>query len=309
MLRTFSRESFEFGLASWRWLGINGKTPRFTTCFGDVFLESLEGWWFLDAVEGTLELRWSTAVDMYAELETPEGQATFLLADLVQEATHRGHRLAADEVFTFNPHPASGGDMSIDTVVSARFALAMNWAGQLHEQLRAGNRHTVPDAVGAGTVDHLTDAWASAWQEGTGYADGTGYGGAHPLDPARQYERYAPPADTYGTSSQPVVMDGAYAAGAYPAMPTGRHATIPPAQDDASHRAPAHETDPYATYPADPYAQHDGWAGQAPAVTATGAYATVPAPVGYYDAPAAPSEPAVAETGALPAWDDLWRRR
>lgn len=136
MLRTFAKDAFRFGLASWRWLGISGKTPRFTTCFGDVFLESLEGWWFLDTMEGTLELRWTTAVDMYAELEAAEGRATYLMDDLVRDAEQRGLRLGRKDVFTFNPHPALGGEMTADHLTTMRFSLALNWAGTMHEQLR-----------------------------------------------------------------------------------------------------------------------------------------------------------------------------
>ena len=54
MLRAFSPEVFCHRLASWSWLGVQDKTPRFTTAFGDVFLETLEGWWFLDTIEGSL---------------------------------------------------------------------------------------------------------------------------------------------------------------------------------------------------------------------------------------------------------------
>lgn len=136
MLRTFAKDAFRFGLASWRWLGINGKTPRFTTCFGDVFLESLEGWWFLDTMEGTLELRWSTAVDMYAELEAIEGRATYLMDDVVRDAERRGLRLGPKDIFAFNPHPALGGEISADRLTTMRFSLALNWAGTMHEQLR-----------------------------------------------------------------------------------------------------------------------------------------------------------------------------
>ncbi|WP_460701656.1 hypothetical protein [Myceligenerans halotolerans] len=142
MLRTFAKDAFRFGLASWRWLGINGKTPRFTTCFGDVFLESLEGWWFLDTMEGTLEFRWTTAVDMYAELEASEGRATYLMDDIVRDAERRGLRLGRKDVFTFNPHPALGGEMTADHLTTMRFSLALNWAGTMHEQLRQEPVHS-----------------------------------------------------------------------------------------------------------------------------------------------------------------------
>jgi hypothetical protein len=137
ILRTFSPDAFAFGLASWAWLGVHDKTPRFTTPFGDVFLESLEGWWLLDTIDGSLELRWATAVDLYAELDSPDGRANILLEDIVWEAESRGATLRPDEVFTFAEHPALGGRMNADAVVPVRFELALHLAGQLHQQLQA----------------------------------------------------------------------------------------------------------------------------------------------------------------------------
>jgi len=138
VLRTFAPDAFAYGLASWSWLGVHGKTPRFTNAFGDVFLESLEGWWFLDTVEGTLELRWGTAVDLYTELDSAEGRANFLLEDILQEALQRV-ALRDDEVLTFTPHPAVGGGLNAHSVEPVRFELALRLIGQMHEQLRASS--------------------------------------------------------------------------------------------------------------------------------------------------------------------------
>jgi hypothetical protein len=135
MLRTFSPDAFAYGLASWSWLGVHGKTPRFTNLFGDVFLESLEGWWFLDTVEGSLELRWSTAVDLYTELDSPDGRADLLLEDVASEARSRV-TLRDDEVLAFNPHPAVGGRLNAASVEPVRFELALRLTGQMHQQLR-----------------------------------------------------------------------------------------------------------------------------------------------------------------------------
>ncbi|MEU4363855.1 T6SS immunity protein Tdi1 domain-containing protein [Promicromonospora sp. NPDC023987] len=135
LLRTFPKVSFEFGLASWQWLGLSEQNPRFATCFGDIFLESLDGWWFLDTVEGTLELRWTSAVTMYTELESAEGRATYLMDDLVRDARSRGIHLGEDDVYTFNPHPALGGELGADGLGTMRFELAVNWVGQMHDQV------------------------------------------------------------------------------------------------------------------------------------------------------------------------------
>lgn len=338
MLRTFSREAFEFGLASWRWLGISGKTPRFTTLFGDVFLESLEGWWFLDTVEGTLELRWTTAVDMYAELETPEGRATYLLDDLVREATRRGLRLAPDEVYAFQPHPAAGGEMSIEYVTMVRFALAVGWSGQVHEQLRWPGATPAAEIGWSVSADHLTGAWDTAWQGS----------GSVPAEPAKQVVgRHAQPADPQAGAAAAAgpatgswqVEPGSpagqaaepFATGTYPAVPTATQATVP-------YQGGADTADGYGAATgygaangyssangngvAAGYGAPDGYGAAAPAdrYPATGTFqapaygtgiqravpATVPAPTGG-EPYAAPVETPAAS--AVPAWEDLWRRR
>ncbi|MCP2263441.1 T6SS immunity protein Tdi1 domain-containing protein [Promicromonospora thailandica] len=165
LLRTFPKDAFEFGLASWQWLGLREQTPRFATCFGDIFLESLDGWWFLDTVEGTLELRWTSAVTMYAELESPEGRATYLMDDLVREARGRGLHLGEEDVYTFNPHPALGGELGVDSLVAMRFELAVNWVGQMHDQVLHGSGEIdlppLPDGGRGGTPAGA--AWDSAW--------------------------------------------------------------------------------------------------------------------------------------------------
>ncbi|GAA1718777.1 hypothetical protein GCM10009809_13300 [Isoptericola hypogeus] len=146
LLRAFSPDAFAYGLASWSWSGVHGKTPRFTTAFGDVFLESLEGWWFLDTIEGSLELRWPSAVDMYAELDSPDGRADLLLEDLCHEVHSRGVAPAPDEVLTFAPHPAVGGRLHADHVAPVRLELALRLTGDLHLALRRESG-AVPEAL------------------------------------------------------------------------------------------------------------------------------------------------------------------
>ncbi|ACZ32110.1 hypothetical protein Xcel_3109 [Xylanimonas cellulosilytica DSM 15894] len=135
MLRSFSPSAFAFGLASWSWLGTHGKTPRFTTAFGDVFLESLDGWWLLDTIEGTLTLRWANAVDLYTELDSPQGREEILLEDILVEAIEAGVELREDEVLAFMPHPAAGGRLAADACSPIRFELALSLAGQVHGEL------------------------------------------------------------------------------------------------------------------------------------------------------------------------------
>ncbi|WP_211239976.1 hypothetical protein, partial [Promicromonospora kroppenstedtii] len=167
LLRTFPKVAFEFGLASWRWMGLREQTPRFATCFGDIFLESLDGWWFLDTVEGTLELRWNSAVTMYAELESPEGRATYLMDDLVREARGRGMLLGEEDVYTFNPHPAVGGELGVDGLSTMRFELALNWVGQMHDSVLHSSGEIrlppLPDGDRRAAAAPVNEPWDSAW--------------------------------------------------------------------------------------------------------------------------------------------------
>ncbi|MDR7383004.1 T6SS immunity protein Tdi1 domain-containing protein [Promicromonospora iranensis] len=169
LLRTFPKVSFEFGLASWQWLGLREQTPRFATCFGDLFLESLDGWWFLDTVEGTLELRWTSAVTMYAELESAEGRATYLMDDLVRDARRRGIHLGEEDVYTFNPHPALGGELGVNGLGAMRFELAVNWVGQMHDQVLHGsgelNLPPMPDDGRHAGAPRVAAAWDAAWSD------------------------------------------------------------------------------------------------------------------------------------------------
>lgn len=167
LLRTFPKVSFEFGLASWQWLGLSEQTPRFATCFGDIFLESLDGWWFLDTVEGTLELRWTSAVTMYTELESAEGRATYLMDDLVRDARSRGIHLDEEDVYTFTPHPALGGELGVNGIGTMRFELAVNWVGQMHDQVLHSpgeiNLPPMPDDGRRSPARQVTAAWDAAW--------------------------------------------------------------------------------------------------------------------------------------------------
>lgn len=132
LLRPFTPSAFAYGLASWSWVGVSDKTPRFASLFGDVFLESLEGWWFLDTVEGTLELRWRTAVELTTELESADGRNELLLEDLVLEALQHGVVPQDDEVLAFMPHPRLGGRLSAEAAVPMRLELALRLSGEVH---------------------------------------------------------------------------------------------------------------------------------------------------------------------------------
>ncbi|MCM0673191.1 hypothetical protein NCC78_00370 [Micromonospora phytophila] len=43
LTKQFSEQQYARALESWTWLDLDGKAPRFTSLFGDVFLESADG--------------------------------------------------------------------------------------------------------------------------------------------------------------------------------------------------------------------------------------------------------------------------
>ncbi|MGI5191553.1 hypothetical protein ACQEVI_25665 [Promicromonospora sp. CA-289599] len=135
LIREFAPDAYEFALSSWSWIGTGDKTPRFASCFGDMFLESPDGWWFLDTVEGTLERRWSSMDGMFAELQGSDGRAEYLLEETLNAALGQGLLLGEDEVFAFLPPPAVTGTMSVSSLAPLRFAIAANLAGRIHGEL------------------------------------------------------------------------------------------------------------------------------------------------------------------------------
>lgn len=173
LIREFAPDAYEFALSSWSWIGTGGKTPRFASCFGDMFLESPEGWWFLDTVEGTLERLWASMDDMFADLEGDEGRAEYLLEETLNAALSQGMGLSDDEVFAFLPPPAVTGTMTVSSLAPLRFAIAANLAGRIHGELNG----VQPDAgASALFAAHKTfdvpnpevDRWAPSGQAGTG---------------------------------------------------------------------------------------------------------------------------------------------
>lgn len=134
--KVFTADQYARGLASWDWLGVSRLTPVFTSLFGDVFLEAPDGWWFLDAVEGTLRRYWSDPEMLDASLATAAGRDRYLLGEMVDAAARRGLLLAPDEVFVFVPPPIVRGRFDPERIQPLDFVVALNIAGQIHRQIR-----------------------------------------------------------------------------------------------------------------------------------------------------------------------------
>ncbi len=135
-IKRFTVEQYEQALESWSWLDLQGKTPRFTSLFGDLFLEAADGWWFLDTMDGGLSKVWHNETEVQQALNTSEGQDRYLLLGLAQGAERRGVTLDWDEVYTLTPPPVLGGPLDAANVSATDFVVAVNLAGQIHEQVK-----------------------------------------------------------------------------------------------------------------------------------------------------------------------------
>jgi hypothetical protein len=136
VIRRFSPEAYARALESWAWVDLFGKEPRFCSPFGDVFLEGVDGWWFLDTLEGTLTRRWESAEACHAELNTVEGQEQYLLVGLAEAADAAGVHPGDDEVYSFTRPPVLGGEMEPANVELLDFIVSINLLGQIHEQVK-----------------------------------------------------------------------------------------------------------------------------------------------------------------------------
>ena len=59
-LRRFPPALYADALESWTFLDLADKRPLFTSPFGDVFLQTESGFWFLDVIAGDLTRLWSS---------------------------------------------------------------------------------------------------------------------------------------------------------------------------------------------------------------------------------------------------------
>ena len=220
LIREFAPDAYEFALSSWSWIGTGDKTPRFASCFGDMFLESPDGWWFLDTVEGTLERRWSSMDAMFADLEGEDGRAEFLLEETLNAALGQGLRLGDDEVFAFLPPPAVTGTMSVDSLAPLRFAIAANLAGRIHGELNGVQPDAGASALFAAQQTAAQQAAALKYAEQTAAAQGA----------APTFDAPNPQTDRWEPSAQQV------STGAYPAY----RPTPVPGYVDARHESAGH---------------------------------------------------------------------
>jgi hypothetical protein len=136
LTRQFSAEDYARGLESWAWLDLDGKRPLFASPFGDVFLCDEAGFWWLDTLEGRLELAWRTADELAADLKTEKGQDRYLLTGLAWGAELRGLVPTKEQVYGFAHPPVLGGPVNLDNVETIDFVMGLDIGGQIHRQVR-----------------------------------------------------------------------------------------------------------------------------------------------------------------------------
>jgi hypothetical protein len=269
LIREFAPDAYEFALSSWSWIGTGDKTPRFASCFGDMFLESPDGWWFLDTVEGTLERRWSSMDAMFAELEGEDGRAEFLLEETLNAALGQGLRLGDDEVFAFLPPPAVTGTMSVDSLAPLRFAIAANLSGRIHGELNGVQPDAGASALFAAQQAAAQQAAALKYAEQTAQTASPAFNAPNP-----QTDRWEPAAQQVNTGAYP-----AYRPTPTPSYADARHESAGHGQ--AGYERAAHQAGYEAQYAAG--SELDYGSGQPHAY---GAGASTAAPAAAYAAPA-----------------------
>jgi hypothetical protein len=104
--------------------------------FGNVFLVSDEGCWYLDIVEGAISRAWPDLDEMRSSLASAEARDRYLLEGLVHAATDRGLTLGEASIYDFTVAPVLGGSLAMENVSVTDFVVGVNIAGQIHDQVR-----------------------------------------------------------------------------------------------------------------------------------------------------------------------------
>jgi hypothetical protein len=136
LTRTFSAEQFARALASWRWIGLDDLDPWFSTAFGDVFLIGDDGVYWLDICAGELTRPFASAEDAKRALGTDDGLDEYLLAGLAFAAEEAGLVAEGNDILDFKVPPVLGGEFEVANLAVTDFEVAVNLAGQLHEQIK-----------------------------------------------------------------------------------------------------------------------------------------------------------------------------
>lgn len=137
LIRRFAAEQYAAALESWAWLDdLEGKHVVFASAFGDLFLQGGDGFWFLDTVDGSLSRCWPDAQTLQNDLDTRDGQDQYLMPGFVEAANDAGLVPQPHQVLAFAVPPVLGAPLSVENLEVADFVVALDIAGQIHEQVR-----------------------------------------------------------------------------------------------------------------------------------------------------------------------------
>lgn len=137
IIRRFTSDQYAAALESWRFLGIDGMTPLFTSPFGDIFLEAPDGGvWFLDILGGTVKREWDSLGDLQAAVNSTELQDQFLMLGLAGAAASLGVVPGESQILSFVVPPMLGGVIDPTNLEVSDMVVTVNLFGQIHEQIK-----------------------------------------------------------------------------------------------------------------------------------------------------------------------------
>ena len=137
LTKVFDGVTYERALDSWQWIeGISGKRPVLASLFGAVFLQDQRGYWWLDPISAEFVHLAGDRASLQTLLESDQGQDEYLLGGLAMAKGRGGLGLAPNEIYSFTIPPALGGSFELDNIDATDFVVAVNLAGQMHEQIR-----------------------------------------------------------------------------------------------------------------------------------------------------------------------------
>jgi hypothetical protein len=87
-------------------------------------------------MEGDLHQVWATGEEVQQAVHSMEGQDRYLSLGLAQAAERRGVTLDQNQVYSLDTPPVLGGALDATNVTATDFVVAVNLAGQIHDQVR-----------------------------------------------------------------------------------------------------------------------------------------------------------------------------
>ncbi|MEO5949953.1 MAG: T6SS immunity protein Tdi1 domain-containing protein [Candidatus Saccharimonadales bacterium] len=125
--------------SEWMWLidVSDLSRPLGMTSFGDLFFQK-DNYevYFLDTLEGTVELFAESQEEMIAKLSVQENLDNYMMTALVTTLREKNIKLKINELYIFNVHPIIGGEAVSSNVSVVTMRVALSLIGQLHRQVR-----------------------------------------------------------------------------------------------------------------------------------------------------------------------------